>query len=186
MRPFLPRAAVAAVATLAALPAIAGINLITNGDFETGDFTGWGTEAASMGSEFGVVMQPHTGVYSARFSGATTEYDSFFQSVTTIPGEQYLLEYWIQNFGAGNDSLQIMISGGSTFTETPVSAPLEDWQMRSFEFTAFDVTTEFRFNGYDTISSFLIDDISVTLVPAPGAAALLGLGVFCMLLTRRR
>jgi hypothetical protein len=187
MRPSLRRAAVAAVLGVVASSSFAGVNLITNGGFETGDFTGWTTEPASMGSDFSVLNQPHTGSFAAIFSGNTAgEFDFFSQVIATSVGETYTLSYWIQNLGVENDSLQISIEGVVLLFETPVTAPLEDWQMRSLEFEATLPSTTIRFGGYDTISAFLIDDISVTLLPTPGATALLSLGIFCVALIRRR
>ena len=186
MRPLLRRAAVAAVLGVVASPAFAGVNLITNGGFETGDFAGWATILAPMGSDLSVSAPGHTGSFSALFSADTTEYDGISQIITTSVGETYTLGYWIRNLGAGDDSLQIFIDGFSLLTETPVSAPLEDWQMRSMNFVAAFPGTTIRFSGYDTISSFLIDDVSVVLLPTPGATALLSLGIFCVAIIRRR
>lgn len=186
MRPSLLRAAVAAVLGVVATSAHAGINYITNGGFESGDFTGWATTLASSGSDLSVSSPGYTGEFSAAFAADATEYDSISQLITVIPGQRYALSYWIQNLGQDGDSLQVFVEGAALLTETPVSAPLDEWQMRSFEFQATIPSAQVRFSGYDDKAHFLIDDITVIILPTPGATALLSLGIICVVIVRRR
>jgi hypothetical protein len=79
-----------------------GPNLIVNGGFETGDFTGWTTTPAASGSFFGVVNNGvpflHSGNYAAMFHGETEDsFDSISQTLATVPGLTYTVDFWLSN-----------------------------------------------------------------------------------------
>jgi hypothetical protein len=82
----------AAVALSFAHPASA--NLITNGDFETGDFTGWTVTHADNGSNIFVANGPGPDTTFGAFFGATVAlFDVISQQLTTIPGHFYTLTF---------------------------------------------------------------------------------------------
>lgn len=178
-------AAAAAVGFVAA-SSMAGVKLVTNGSFETGDFTGWTVQLAAIDSDLGVIAQPHTGDFSAIFSADGAENDAIFQTLTLEPGQEYRLDYWIQNLGVGNDFLRVSVEGGFDISDEPVGTELEVWVMRSITFMATEASAELRFEGRDNNAAFLIDDVSVTLVPTPGSTALMSLAGVCMVCLRRR
>src|SRR5262245_17746447 len=69
-------------------------NLIVNGDFETGDFTGWTTTPAATGSDFGVgLVPPAHDTLGAFFSADSSDFDSISQSFVTTPGASYHLTF---------------------------------------------------------------------------------------------
>jgi hypothetical protein len=77
-----------------------GPNLIVNGGFEAGDFTGWTTTPAASGSNFGVEYRNfrHSGDYSASFHGQTEDsFDSISQALVTVPGLTYTVDFWLMN-----------------------------------------------------------------------------------------
>jgi hypothetical protein len=62
-------------------------NLIVNGDFETGDFTGWTTTPAATGSNFGVTtLPPAHDTLGAFFSATGSDFDAISQTFATTPG----------------------------------------------------------------------------------------------------
>ncbi len=161
----------------------AGVNLVTNGGFETGDFTGWANTSAQAGSGLSVIAQPHTGAFAANWTQLTL--DTIVQNIATSVGEDYVLEFWVWNGGVDKDGLFVEVDDVSVYSsQNPLGVPLEDWTYFSIPFQALGGVTEIVFKAYDAISDVLVDDISVTLVPAPGAAGLLALtGLFA---SRRR
>ena len=91
-----------------------GPNLIVNGGFETGDFTGWTTTHAASGSFLAVGHFPHSGTFGAVFAGTTEDsFDSISQTLATLPGHTYLVDFWLENNPGGT---------GATVSEFVVSA----------------------------------------------------------------
>ena len=82
---------------LIATPGTASANLVVNGDFETGDFTGWTTTPAATGSNFGVTTLPPAHDTLGAFFGATAaDVDSISQTFATTPGAFYIVTFFYQ------------------------------------------------------------------------------------------
>ena len=72
-------------------------NLITNGDFEAGNFTGWTVTHAPSGSDIFVEHGPGPDTTFGAFFGATgADFDSISQSFATTPGSFYTLSFFYQ------------------------------------------------------------------------------------------
>ena len=72
-------------------------NLIVNGDFETGDFTGWTTTPAATGSNFGVTtLPPAHDTLGAFFSADGSDFDTISQTFATTPGAFYDVSFFYQ------------------------------------------------------------------------------------------
>ncbi|MBL9148889.1 MAG: carbohydrate binding domain-containing protein [Phycisphaerae bacterium] len=164
----------AAAAAVAGLAPLASADLVTNGSFQTGDFSGWTVTNAPVGSNLSVAAGGYLGPFAAYFQGTGPGYDGIAQTLATSAGTEYTVSFWILNNGVGDDSLLIDWEGATVFNQSPVEAPLESWSFVSFNVSAGLNGSELRFRGFDSISSFAIDDISVVAVPAPGAFALAG------------
>ena len=95
--------AVAALWLPAAAPAA---ELIVNGGFETGNFTGWTQSPAVSGSDFGVGQIPHTGTQNAYFGATGSSFDAISQTFTTVPGASYALSFWLRDDGGSPAQFQ--------------------------------------------------------------------------------
>jgi hypothetical protein len=146
--------------------AIAG-NLVTNCGFETGDFSGWTTTPAAVGSLFGVGdVNPDSGTYAAYF-GATEvgSSDTISQSIPTAPGLTYILSFFIKD--AGGSPAQ--------FNAPPIVVNITSEPSPSYFFFGGSVVATgssmtLSFSAYQVPSFFYLDDISVVAiqpVPAP-------------------
>jgi hypothetical protein len=142
-------------------------NLIVNGGFETGDFTGWTTVAALDTSFFGVSGDnPHSGTFAAFFGSYSTERDDIFQDVPTIPGHTYHISYWVANLGGGQT--EIRSSWGGTVLEDLFPDNAFAYQQHTFDVVATSTSTELRIGGYQIPAYWYLDDVSVTDTTAGG------------------
>ncbi len=161
------------------------INLITNGGFETGDFTGW-TLGGNTGFTFvdcgPFVVSPHTGACAAAL-GAIGSVNSLSQTIPTVLGGTYLVSFWEESDGEPPNSFQANWDGN------PVFGPVVDDSAHGYinhTFTLVASTTsttlglEFLsqndkgFLGLDDIS---VEAVGVDAVPEPASLTLVGLGL---------
>jgi hypothetical protein len=182
-----------------------GFTAITNGSFETGDFTGWTQIPASSGSNFGVsnavtaIAAPQSGSYYAFFNSQPNNYDSISQTLTTTPGELYGITFLIL-FLTGNDGSNQdfrVLWNGSLSTGVinenpnppfgPFYVPITD------SVIANGNSTVLEFQGFDGTGETLLDNISIrdlgAAIPEPGTFGLSGAGLviagFCRQIKRK-
>jgi hypothetical protein len=142
-------------------------NLIVNGGFEAGDFSGWTTVAAPDSSYFGVSPgNPHSGTYGAFFGSYFFERDEIYQDVPTVPGHTYHISYWVANDGGG--LTEIRSSWGGAVLEDLFPDNTFPYQQHSFDVVATSTSTEFRIGGYQLPALWYLDDVSVTDTTAGG------------------
>jgi hypothetical protein len=181
---------------IAAPPASA--NLISNGDFETGNFSGWtvtppdGNVVVLSGSDY----QPCCGT-----TGTGAELSNHFasfgpgniaitgvtigQTFSTIAGQTYNFSFNYGALGGGSEQLQFeIITGASQQILTAVANDDLDhvFQSMTGTFIASSSTT-IKFGDLGGLADtqannvdFILDNISVTAVPEPSTWAMLLLG----------
>jgi len=166
-------------------------DLIVNGGFETGDFTGWEIWMAPLGSMFGLSNDAnlaHTGNYSFYFAGLGGEPDAIYQIVPTVAGQQYRLTFWLNYDSTFGERFRVSWEGTTVLELTPVEMT-NGWKEYTLQLTATASGSELRFAGNDFRSYIRLDDVSlveVAAVPSPASAALGVIGAGFVLLRRRR
>jgi hypothetical protein len=160
-----------------------GPNLVNNGGFETGDFSGWSASVDTFVSGVDDVSA-HTGNSGAYFGDLGTS-GSISQSFTTIAGATYDIDLWLRSDGLTPNGLQVLWNGTvvdsvSDFGSLNYMEIKIDPQMAASTMTTLELRV-----GND--NGFLeMDDIAVTqAVPEPATFALVGAGLL-MIWVRRR
>jgi hypothetical protein len=167
--------------SLTATARLASANLIVNGDFETGDFTGWTTTLAASGSNLSVTnIPPAHDTLGARFGATGTDFDSISQTFATTPGALYDLSFFYEigfTDQLANNHFVVLFNGVNIFDNLNANPGFSPFTFTNLLATAS--TTTLEFDGRNAPNFDFLDDVSVTAsVPeADSSGLLLGLAL---------
>ena len=199
----------AAALAAGAGPAVAGINLVTNGSFEISDLnpgaawipmnagntaiTGWTTFGGGI-DYMGSIVAASDGVRSVDLNNVTPG-GGVEQTFATVAGWIYTVEFDLSANMYGGPTPKVMevsAAGQSEqfeFDYVAAGATAQDpaWERISWSFIGNGSSATLRFTGVSTgVYGAEIDHVVVTgVAPTPGTAALLGLGGLVALRRRR-
>jgi hypothetical protein len=145
--------------------ATAGI--VSNGGFETGDFTGWMLSGNTdfVGVTTGIA---HTGDFAA-FFGPDQSLGFLSQTLATTVGTTYELNFFLASDGQTPSDFLVTF-GGTTFEQ--VDLPAFPYVSESFTVAATGSSTLLQFGFRDDNGFLNLDDVSVSAVPEPGSLPL--------------
>jgi hypothetical protein len=142
--------------------------LVANGGFESGSFSGWTRSGNLSATGVGTVSSlpspgaPHSGSYAAYF-GPTGSLGYIAQTLATTPGVTYTLSFWLahpySDTGMGTEWLVSV--GGMTLMDVTDAGNFGYTQF-TFTFTATSSSTVLQFGFLEPPSYFFLDDVSVT------------------------
>jgi hypothetical protein len=174
--------------TIAAFGAHAATNLVTNGSFETGDFTGWTT-----GGNF-VDMFVETGMdyfYSGAEDGADYAFGgpagsdaTLSQTFADTAGQGLVVSFWLDAVGNDPSDFSATFDGTTLFSASDPSTG-DVWEQFTFDVTGTGSDT-LQFALRDDPGFIALDNVSVAGAPEPAAWALLLAGFAGLGLALRR
>jgi hypothetical protein len=176
-----------ALSVLLARPVAGG--MITNGGFESGDFSAWTVSGpgATETSHFGVSHSAaHSGSYGAWF-GTVDGIVYISQILSTTPGQLYLLTFDIWNIVSPGYPVEDygVVYWGSTEVDSATNVGSFPWNQNSYLLTATDSSTEVKLGFQNPPGYWRLDNVDVNAVPEPATTFFCGAGL-CLLLVLGR
>ncbi|KAG6021783.1 hypothetical protein E4U40_005051 [Claviceps sp. LM458 group G5] len=190
-QPLLTLSSVTAAAISTSTSAVNGLNLIKNGDFETGVVAPW----ISAGNYS--LVKGYESVYglSLRTLPPRSDASRISQTIDTVPGTLYRLSFYMNPISGGSNSILTCtasaVNAVGVGIKVPTNVDTNRWSLRSFTFTApgTSIIVEFELDsavalearlddtGSTVASEAILDDISVVVVSyssqqPPSSAAL--------------
>jgi hypothetical protein len=153
---------------------IASADLLTNGGFQSGDFTpGW---ALSGDTSFTFVVsdsgaRTSGGSYAVLGSPATLS-----QTIATTVGKTYAVSFWLANDYPGANEFTALWNGVTEKIHL-VNVNAFDWTQYQYTAMASGAGTAISFSFQNDSSIFKLTDIHAAAVPIPGALLLFGPGL---------
>ncbi|KAG6315366.1 hypothetical protein E4U22_007923 [Claviceps purpurea] len=137
------------------------LNLVQNGDFETGSISPW----IPAGTYSIVAGRDSAHAISLRTSPSTSLSSVISQTITTKPGTLYRFSFYMNPISGGSNSILTCTALDSVGTsiKIPTNVDTNQWSQKSFTFTAPGASIIVGCKIDSTVAAeALLDDISVT------------------------
>ena len=170
-------ATMAFAAATVAVPASAA-ELVNNGGFETGDFTGWvlGGNTGFTGVD---AFSANTGNFGA-FLGPVGSIGTLTQVLNTVAGTNYNISFDLLQRGGRPALFKVFFDGNEVYSTTSSTQPNPYTTLSGFTETASTALTTLQIQFRQDPDFYSLDNVSVqgqlAAVPEPGTWALMLVG----------
>jgi len=136
-------------------------NLVQNGDFETGNFTGWNWTGNTGATSVNTGIYAHSGTYGAQLGPVGSD-GYLSQNLSTVIGDVYNVSFW--HFGFNQPANDFYASFGGTLLYSYVNDITQPtaYTLYTFAVTATSTSSLLQFEYRNDPSYQGLDDISVT------------------------
>ena len=146
----------------------ASADIIKNGGFETGDFSGWSVSGPFAFVKAGTFngYDAHSGSYFAAL-GFVTE-STLMQTVTDTAGQQYTLTYFLASEGDEQTDFSVLWNG-VTLPGSQLTDPNSNNKYVEYTFLVTGTGSDsLTFNEMDASLYLGLDDVSLSATAVPG------------------
>jgi hypothetical protein len=157
----------------------ASADLVVNGDFETGDFTGWTLSGNAIGNANvdNIPFDVHSGNFGAALSAPDVDGLLTQQNLPTTIGDTYQVSFWLHSDDSTSNDFSASFGGVTVFSQTNILA--DPYTNYTFNVTATSTMSDLTLAFRDDPSILGLDDVSVidlgpAAVPEPSTLAIGG------------